>query len=88
MTSSRPRRSSLVWSTEGTPSPRAREVVDLRVINGPKREQVNLSRRMPVYLLYTTVVVKKSGEVLVFDDIYGHDAHLEDLLEGGYPYLS
>lgn len=41
---------------------------------------------IPVLILYTTAVVLENGEVHFFEDIYGHDATLENVLAGGYPY--
>ena len=48
--------------------------------------QVNLNKPIPVLIVYGTAVVRADGEVCFFDDIYGHDALLEDLLSKGYPY--
>ncbi len=54
--------------------------------NGAKPLQVNLDHAIPVLILYGTAVVRASGEVDFFDDIYGHDATLDELLAHGYPY--
>ena len=35
---------------------------------------------MPVFILYGTVVVDTGGEVLFFDDVYGYDGVLDELL--------
>jgi murein L,D-transpeptidase YcbB/YkuD len=48
--------------------------------------QVNLKRPIPVLILYTTALVTEDGVVHFFDDIYGHDARLENALAAGYPY--
>ena len=48
--------------------------------------QVNLDQPIPVLIFYTTTVVLADGEVEFFDDIYGHDADLEQVLAKGYPY--
>ena len=55
-------------------------------MNGDKTEQVNLAHRIPVLIVYATVVVPEDGLVYFYDDIYGHDAALEKVLERGYPY--
>ncbi len=47
--------------------------------------QVNLPKSIPVLILYSTAVVEPDGEVRFFDDIYGYDAELEQVLEAGYP---
>jgi len=48
--------------------------------------QVNLKRPIPVLILYATATVTEDGAVHFFDDIYGHDATLENALAAGYPY--
>lgn len=49
-------------------------------------EQVNLSRPVPVHIVYATAVAREDGTVRFFDDIYGHDRTLKLLLAKGYPY--
>jgi murein L,D-transpeptidase YcbB/YkuD len=56
------------------------------VMNGDQTLQVNLDKPIPVLILYATALVEEDGEVLFFDDIYGHDASLEKVLAAGYPY--
>ena len=53
--------------------------------NGPDSQQVNLAQKRPVVIIYATAVVLPDGEVKFFQDIYGHDAHLEKALARGYP---
>jgi murein L,D-transpeptidase YcbB/YkuD len=48
--------------------------------------RVDLAERIPVYLIYTTVVVDFDDDVLFFEDLYGHDARLQAALDAGYPY--
>jgi murein L,D-transpeptidase YcbB/YkuD len=48
--------------------------------------QVNLTKPIPVLILYGTAVVDEDGAAHFFDDIYGHDATLEKMLAKGYPY--
>jgi len=54
--------------------------------NGAKPLQVNLDQPIPVLVVYGTAVVMANGEVHFFDDIYGHDKSLAELLDRGYPY--
>ena len=54
--------------------------------NGARPLQVNLSQPIPVLIVYGTAVVRENGDVYFFDDIYGHDAALDQLLAKGYPY--
>jgi murein L,D-transpeptidase YcbB/YkuD len=55
-------------------------------MNGDAPQQVNLARPIPVLILYATVIVTEDGVVHFYDDIYGHDAALEKVLQKGYPY--
>jgi murein L,D-transpeptidase YcbB/YkuD len=55
-------------------------------MNGGATQQVNLAHRIPVLIVYGTVVVTEDGTVHFYDDIYGHDASLEVVLDKGYPY--
>lgn len=54
-------------------------------MNGAKTIQVTLDRPIPVLIVYATAVVLQSGEARFFEDIYGQDAQLEELLAKGYP---
>lgn len=56
--------------------------------HGSDSLRVNLDRPIPVLIVYGTAVVRDNGDVYFFDDIYGHDAALEQLLDHGYPYSS
>ena len=47
---------------------------------------VLLKTPIPVMIIYTTAVVRDDGTVDFYDDIYGHDATLENALAAGYPY--
>jgi murein L,D-transpeptidase YcbB/YkuD len=49
-------------------------------------QQVNLAHKIPVLIVYATVVVPEDGAVHFYDDIYKHDAALEKVLAKGYPY--
>ena len=53
---------------------------------GPDNVQVNLTKPIPVLILYGTAVTDESGAVHFYDDIYGHDAALRKALAKGYPY--
>ena len=55
-------------------------------MSGDTTVQVNLDKPIPVLILYSTAVVEPDGEVRFFDDIYGYDASLENVLVNGYPY--
>jgi murein L,D-transpeptidase YcbB/YkuD len=55
-------------------------------MNGDATQQVNLARPIPILIVYGTVIVTEDGVVHFYDDIYGHDAALEKVLDKGYPY--
>ncbi len=55
-------------------------------MNGDPNRQVNLTKSIPVLIVYGTVIVSEDGIVHFYDDIYGHDATLEKVLDKGYPY--
>jgi L,D-transpeptidase YcbB len=55
-------------------------------MNGSPNNQVNLTRPIPVLIVYATVIITEDGLVHFYDDIYGHDARLEKVLQQGYPY--
>jgi murein L,D-transpeptidase YcbB/YkuD len=53
--------------------------------HGVDAKRVDLDSAIPVLIVYGTAVVE-GDEVYFFDDIYGHDAALAELLDHGYPY--
>jgi murein L,D-transpeptidase YcbB/YkuD len=53
---------------------------------GKDNAQVNLSKPVPVLIIYGTAVVDEQNVVHFFHDLYGYDADLEKLLAQGYPY--
>jgi murein L,D-transpeptidase YcbB/YkuD len=57
-------------------------------MNGSTTQQINLAHPIPVLIVYGTVIVTEDGAVHFYDDIYGHDAALEKVLDKGYPYPS
>ena len=48
--------------------------------SGPDNQQVNLSRPVPVVIVYLTAIVEENGEVYFYNDIYGLDGALNDAL--------
>ena len=49
-----------------------------------KEQQVNLTRTIPVLIIYATAVTEEDGQVFFFPDIYGHDKTLEGLEAKAY----
>lgn len=43
-------------------------------------QRVTLPTSIPVIIFYSTVLATEAGDVLFFDDVYGHDRKLEALL--------
>jgi len=50
-------------------------------MNGTVTRRVVLAKPIRVLILYATVLATEAGDVLFFDDIYGHDGRLAALLE-------
>ncbi len=48
--------------------------------DGPDSVTVTLKKPIRVFIVYGTAIAMENGEVLFFDDIYGHDEHLEQAL--------
>lgn len=55
-------------------------------MNGTDTKEVTLAHPIPVLIVYGTAIVSEDGVVHFYDDIYGHDAALEQALDKGYPY--
>jgi murein L,D-transpeptidase YcbB/YkuD len=63
------------------------ERVESAMRSGPDDVTVTLVKPIPVYIVYATALAWENGEVHFYDDIYGYDASLEQVLAKGYPYL-
>lgn len=53
---------------------------------GPDNHQVNLKTPVPIVIFYVTAEVEEDGEVHFFNDIYGYDEQLQQVLSKGPPY--
>ena len=73
-----------VWVLADKPEWTRERVV--AAMNGGQSVQVNLDKPIPVLIVYGTAVVLENGEARFFDDIYGYDTELEQVLAKGYPY--
>ncbi len=62
-----------------------RERIDA-AMQGSRPTRVNLKEPLMVVLFYDTVHVNSEDVVFFVDDIYGHDAALDQALRRGYPY--
>ena len=81
-----------VWvlTSSNTPPPQDKEW-DLPTIhdimtNGPDNHQVNLKTPLPVVIFYLTAIEAEDGHTHFFDDIYGYDQKLQEVLSKGPPY--
>jgi murein L,D-transpeptidase YcbB/YkuD len=54
--------------------------------SGKDNLQVNLTKPMPVLILYGTAIVDPDGQVHFYEDIYGYDDELKQVLAKGYPF--
>jgi murein L,D-transpeptidase YcbB/YkuD len=50
-------------------------------MHGSDARRVELQKPIPVLVLYGTALAKEDGQLMFFDDIYGHDRRLEALLQ-------
>jgi L,D-transpeptidase YcbB len=55
-------------------------------MDGDDNTRINLTRPVPVYIVYETAITHENGDVYFYSDIYGLDEKLDGLLRKGYPY--
>jgi murein L,D-transpeptidase YcbB/YkuD len=55
-------------------------------MHGERPTQVNLKKKLDVFLFYDTAYVDSKGAAYFADDYYGHDARLAKALAHGFPY--
>ena len=67
------------WVLRSQPGWTPERIAD--AMQGTKTVTVELSRPIPVLIVYATAVALENGEVRFFEDIYGEDAKLEEMLE-------
>jgi murein L,D-transpeptidase YcbB/YkuD len=60
-----------------------RERVDA-AFKAEKAQQVNLTKQIPVMLVYGTAIAPEDGKIYFFEDIYGHDKSLMPLFGQAY----
>lgn len=60
--------------------------VERAMHSGRENRRVNVRPPIPILIVYATAVARADDRIYFFEDIYGHDATLEDALAGGYPY--
>jgi murein L,D-transpeptidase YcbB/YkuD len=53
---------------------------------GPDNHQVNLKTPIPIVIFYATGIVAEDGQTHFFEDLYGYDQKLQQVLSKGPPY--
>ena len=53
---------------------------------GPDNHQVNLKTAIPIVVFYVTAIAAEDGHTHFFDDLYGYDQKLQQVLSKGPPY--
>jgi murein L,D-transpeptidase YcbB/YkuD len=62
------------------------ERVQQAMQSGQDDLRVNLTKPLPVLIVYMTAAVRENGDIYFYRDIYGYDSELRDALAKGYPY--
>jgi murein L,D-transpeptidase YcbB/YkuD len=85
-----------VWvlNTSGTPGPVSGDPagawdiphVHEAMTAGPDNHQINLKNPIPIVIFYVTAIAAEDGHTHFFDDLYGYDQKLQQVLAKGPPY--
>ena len=62
------------------------ERVQQAMQSGQDDLRVNLTKPLPVLIVYMTAAVRDNKDIYFYRDVYGYDAELHDALAKGYPY--
>ena len=54
--------------------------------SGPDNHQVNLKTPIPIVIFYVTAIAAEDGHTHFFEDLYGYDQQLQQVLSKGPPY--
>ena len=57
-----------------------------QAMNGGEPVRVDLRTPVPVFIVYATAIARENGDAYFYPDVYRHDAALQRVLAGGYPY--
>jgi murein L,D-transpeptidase YcbB/YkuD len=74
------------WVLRQEPEWTPEKIAQAMAPDAPENVYVRLKESIPIFIVYATAVAFDNGEVHFFEDIYGHDATLENALAQGYPY--
>jgi murein L,D-transpeptidase YcbB/YkuD len=81
-----------VWvlANSNTPAPAGKdwspETIHDTMTNGQDNHQVNLKTPLPIVIFYLTAVAAEDGHTHFFEDLYGYDQKLQEVLSKGPPY--
>lgn len=81
-----------VWvlANSDTPAPPGKswdaQTVHDTMTSGPDNHQVNLKTPLPIVIFYVTAIAAEDGHTHFFDDLYGYDQQLQQVLSKGPPY--
>jgi murein L,D-transpeptidase YcbB/YkuD len=81
-----------VWvlNTSGTPGPVDGKWdlahVHEAMANGSDNHQINLKNPIPIVIFYVTAIAAEDGHTHFFEDLYGYDQKLQQVLSKGPPY--
>jgi len=77
-----------VWvlANSGAPGDWDLAHVHAAMTSGPDNRQVNLKTPLPIVIFYVTAIAAEDGHIHFFDDLYGYDQKLQEVLSKGPPY--
>ena len=79
-----------VMAASNTPAPPGKDwdadTIHDVMNNGPDNRQVNLKTPLPIVIFYATAIVAEDGQPHFYDDLYGYDQSLQQVLSKGPPY--
>jgi murein L,D-transpeptidase YcbB/YkuD len=74
------------WVLQDQNPPWDLEKIQQAMNDGPDNYTVSLKKPIPIVIFYVTGYVEDDGHTHFFDDIYGYDAQLQQVLAKGMPY--
>ena len=77
-----------VWVLRNNPGDWDIDKVHEAFTTGPDNHTVSLKQEIPVVIFYLTAHTGDDGTVHFFDDIYGYDKQLDEVVAKGMPYPS
>jgi L,D-transpeptidase YcbB len=77
-----------VWvlANSGTPGDWSADKIHETMTSGPDNRQINLKTPIPITIFYLTAIATEDGQTHFFEDLYGYDQKLQQVLAKGPPY--